>query len=105
MCAIIAIKSHHHEAETDQGIECRVTDRASAKSNMHFTSRPAYYHIIMPACDGRLECHTNDLTAQYASLATQIGKAARAEAPVRALKAISPNITKKRVPKPEPVPR
>lgn len=42
---------------------------------------------------------------QYASLATQIGTAARAEAPVRALKAISPNITKKRVTKPEPVPR
>lgn len=37
---------------------------------------------------------------QYASLATQIGTAAMAEAPVRALKAISPNITKKRVPKP-----
>ncbi len=42
---------------------------------------------------------------QYASLATQIGTAARAEAPIRALKAISPNITKKRVPRLEPVPR
>ena len=39
---------------------------------------------------------------QYAAVATQIGTAARAEAPVRALKAISPNITKKRLPKPEP---
>ena len=42
---------------------------------------------------------------QYASMATQIGTAARAEAPLRALKAISPNITKKRVPKPAPATR
>ncbi|KAA6416833.1 MAG: kinesin motor domain containing [Trebouxia sp. A1-2] len=41
---------------------------------------------------------------KYASLATQIGTAARAEAPIRALKAISPNITKKRVPRLETVP-
>lgn len=33
---------------------------------------------------------------QYAAMATQIGNAARAEAPKRAIKAKSPNITKKR---------
>ena len=33
---------------------------------------------------------------QYAAMATQIGNAARAEAPKRARKAMSPNISKKR---------
>lgn len=54
-------------------------------------------HLHMRQC--------GEMSVQYASLATQIGTAARAEAPVRALKAISPNITKKRALKPEPVPR